>query len=259
LLEKSKRSIALGIDIGGTGIKVAPVDTETGKLLKAPQKVATPRPATPKSMFPIISQMIVSYEGEEFIGIGFPGIIKKGVVHSAANLDKTWLGINLHEKIQRNFQQPVTVLNDADAAALAEMKFGAGRPDNGDIGEVVLMITLGTGIGSALFVNGNLVPNTEFGHVEMDGKDAEKWAATVIRERENLSWEEWSKRLNKFLNMMEMLLSPDLIIIGGGVSESPGKFLPYLNLNTRIVTAKMTNNAGIVGAALGALNPHILK
>jgi polyphosphate glucokinase len=251
--------IALGIDIGGTGIKVAPVDTDTGDLLRTPEKVATPRPATPESMIPLIMQMIDTYEGEEIIGIGFPGVIKRGIVHSAANLDKLWLGVDLQSKIQNYYPQKVVVLNDADAAALAEMKFGIGRNDDIDAGEVVLMITLGTGIGSALFVNGNLVPNTEFGHVEMDGKDAEKWAATVIRERENLSWQEWSKRLNKYLQLMEMLLSPDLIIIGGGVSESPEKFLPYIDLNTRIVMAKMTNDAGIVGAALGAMNPNVLR
>ena len=242
----------LGIDIGGTGIKVAPVDTSNGKLLEKARKMATPRPAHPESMLPEIFRLIESFNWKNRIGVGFPGVIKNGKVHTAANLEQDWLGVQLQSEIQKKLGQQTTVINDADAAALAEMKFGAGQPNNRPNGGVVLMITLGTGIGSALFVNGHLVPNTEFGHMEMKGKDAEKWAATVIREKENLSWAEWGERVNYFLQTMEMLLSPDLIIIGGGISESPEKFFPYLHIKTRIVTANLTNDAGIVGAALNA-------
>jgi polyphosphate glucokinase len=257
VIQEIKR--VLGIDIGGTGIKAAPVDITSGKLLEAPRKVATPRPATSAAMLPIIVDIIRNFNWKGLTGIGFPGVIKKGVVHTAANLDQSWLGVNLQEKVQESCRLPVIVLNDADAAALAEMKFGAGKNEKSIMEDVVLMVTLGTGIGSALFVNGILVPNTEFGHIEMDGKDAEKLAATVIREQENLSWEEWAGRLNKYLGMMEMLLSPDLIIVGGGVSENPEKFFPYLKIETKIVAARLTNNAGIVGAALGASSPQIIE
>lgn len=243
----------LGIDIGGSGIKSAPVNVDEGKLVKEAIKVTTPESADPSSMLPIVEDIIKHFQWKETIGCGFPGVIKKGVVQTAANLSKDWVGVNLKDRISKISFGTVKVLNDADAAALAEMEFGAGKYHNCHGGGVILVVTLGTGIGSALFIDGHLVPNTEFGHMEMDGRDAEKWAATVIREQENLSWQDWSKRVNKFLQRMEMLLSPDLIIIGGGVSENPERFFPFLDIKTKFVAAEMANDAGIIGAALGTI------
>jgi polyphosphate glucokinase len=250
---KNGINTVLGIDIGGTGIKSGIVNTDSGELESDPKIIATPQPATPEVVIPQLLQMIQSYHWNGRIGIGFPGVVKTGVIYSAANLDKSWFTVNLIEKLGNYNQSNICVINDADAAALAEMSFGAGVSYNQHEGGVVLIITLGTGIGSTLFVDGHLVPNTEFGHMEMDGRDAEKWAATVIREKEDLSWERWGERVNHFLQIMEMLLSPDLIIIGGGVSENPEKFFPFIELSTKHVPAKLSNNAGIVGAALSVL------
>lgn len=248
-----KNSI-LGIDIGGTGIKAALVNPVKGKLLTEPKWLATPRPATAKAMLSIIGQLIDQLKWQGPIGCGFPGVVKNGVVLTAANLEKDWIGINLADELAKLTKEPVKAINDADAAALAEMKFGAGAVRNKHGGGVVLLFTLGTGIGSALFVDGHLVPNTELGHIEMNGIDAEKLAATVIRERENLSWDVWGDRVNRYLKYMEKLFSPDCIIIGGGVSESPEKFFPFLNLKIEILPAKMGNDAGIIGAGLAMIS-----
>lgn len=245
--------IVMGIDIGGTGIKVAPVDVDNGLLIKDVIKMSTPNSAEPAAMLSIIKDIIKEFGWNKTMGCGFPGVIKEGIVRTAANLSQKWLGFNLENKLKTFTSGMVKVLNDADAVALAEMRFGAGKKYDYHGGGIVLVITLGTGIGSALFVDGHLVPNTEFGHMEMSGKEAEKMAATVIREKENLSWEEWGKRVNKFLNYMEMLLSPDLVIIGGGVSENPERFFPYIQLKTKFVAAQMANNAGIIGAALSTV------
>jgi polyphosphate glucokinase len=190
----------LGIDIGGTGIKIAPVDVKNGKLNAEPFRAPTPQPAEPELVLTTLNELIDKFNWNGLIGCGFPGVVKKGVVYTAANLSDKWIGFNLKSKLEQKTAKISSVINDADAAALAEMKFGAGRDFNKQGAGVVMLFTLGTGIGSALFVDGHLVPNTEFGHMEMDRKDAEDWAATVVREKENLSWKVWGKRVNEFLN-----------------------------------------------------------
>lgn len=242
----------LGIDVGGTGIKAGVVDIAQGKLLTGTEKIPTPQPATPAGIFSAIEQILEKFHWDGPIGCGFPAIVKKGVTRSAANIDREWIGYDALGQLKKLTSHPVNIINDADAAGLAEMRFGAGKPFNHERGGVVLMITLGTGIGSALFVNGNLLPNSELGHIEIDGVEAEKNAATVIRERNGWSWEEWGRRVNRYLQTLEFLLSPDVIIVGGGVSESNEKFFPFLNLQACLLAAKMGNDAGIVGAALAA-------
>ncbi len=248
-VRKSQNTI-LGIDIGGTGIKAAPVDINKGVLIEERLRLETPQPPTPRAMMEVIGQLIEHWEWKGKIGCGFPGVLKQGVVHTAANLSKQWVGVNIKNQIEKISYCEAVVINDADSAGLAEMKFGAGKDYNKHGGGVVIMVTLGTGIGTALFVDGHLVHNTELGHIEIDGKDAEKHAAASVRERKKLSWKKWSGRVNTYLQTMEKLLSPDLFIIGGGVSKKPDKFFPYIKLKAKIVPAEMQNDAGIVGAAL---------
>jgi polyphosphate glucokinase len=239
----------LGIDIGGTGVKGAPVDTTTGKLLADRQKLATPHPATPDAVASVVADLVKSFGWTGKAGITFPGVVIGGTIRTAANLDKSWIGIDGAGVFGQATGLDVTVLNDADAAGIAEMRFGAGE---GQVG-VVLMLTLGTGIGSALFIDGVLVPNTEFGHIEIRGKDAEKRASEHAREAGDLSWGHWAGRVDEYLEHMEALLSPSLIIIGGGISKKSGKFLPLLkNIQAQVVPAGMLNDAGIVGAAMAA-------
>ncbi len=245
-----KHSKVLGIDIGGTGIKTAKVDIKKGKIVSEISKIPTPQPATPTSIFNEIKKMVQHFKWNGPIGCGYPGVIKNGITLTAANVDKKWIGYQALSELQTLTKHSVNILNDADAAALAEMEFGAGRTFMSHGGGIVMMITLGTGIGTALFADGHLVPNTELGHIEIDGVDAEKRAATVIREREGLSWAEWGERVNKYLQTIENLLSPDVFIIGGGVSESSEKFFPFLHVKAKLLPAQMANSAGIVGAAL---------
>jgi len=244
------QSVVLGIDIGGTGIKAAPVDINKGELLQERFRIDTPQPPTPRAMLSVIGDIIEHWKWEGKIGCGFPGVLKRGEVYTAANLSKQWIGINLADQIKKISSCEAVVINDADSAGLAEIKFGAGKEYNKHGGGVVIMVTLGTGIGTALFVDGHLVHNTELGHIEIDGKDAEKRAAASVRERKNLSWKKWGNRVNTYLQTMEKLFSPDLFIIGGGVSKKPDKFFQYIELKTKIVPAEMNNDAGIVGAAL---------
>lgn len=240
----------LGIDIGGTHIKASVVDIESGRLTGKHLFVPTPQPSTPDAMLSTIRHMISDLDWSGQIGSGFPGVIKKGTVFTAANLSKEWIGVNLENEIRKFAEGDVAVINDADAAGLAEMKFGSGVEYNKQDGGIVLMVTLGTGIGTALFVDGALVRNTEFGHIEIDGVDAETRAATVHREKEGLSWQDWGGRVNKYLQTMEKLLSPDVFIIGGGVSESSEKFFPFIDVRAKMVPAQTGNEAGIVGAAI---------
>ena len=248
-----EKSAILGIDIGGTGIKAALVDPIKGIIQSETRKLATPQPATASSMLRLIHDLIERFNWHGSIGCGYPGVVKNGIVYTAANLDPSWIKVDLASELKQFTTGVVTVVNDADAAGIAEMVFGAGKPRNKKGSGVVMLFTLGTGIGSALFVNGYLVPNTEFGHIEMDGVDAEKIAATVVREQENLSWATWAKRVNRYLKYMEMLFSPDCIIIGGGISENPELFFPYLDLKAEVLPAKMANDAGIIGAALAVI------
>jgi len=237
----------LGIDIGGTGVKAAPVDTETGELLADRRKIETPHPATPEAVVDVVKHLVEDFKWTGSAGITFPGIVVDGEIESAANLDHAWIGVDARRLFAAETELKVSVINDADAAGVAEMKFGAGQGVDG----TVLLLTLGTGIGSALFMNGVLVPNTEFGHIQIRGKDAEKRASEHAREEHDLSWGDWAGRVDEYLQHIEALLSPGLIIIGGGISKKSEKFLPLLTgLRAKIVPAALHNDAGIVGAAM---------
>ena len=239
----------LGIDIGGTGIKAAPVDVSAGKLTAERVKIDTPHPSLPDAVAEVVRQQVQGFSWTGPVGITFPGVVIDSVIKTAANVDKSWIDVDARELFGRVTGLPVTLINDADAAGLAEMKFGAGVGQKG----TVLMLTLGTGIGSALFIDGVLVPNTEFGHIEIRGKEAEKRASEFVREENDLSWGKWAGRVDEYLEHMEQLLSPQLIIIGGGISKKSEKFLPLLTgLRAKVVPAAMLNDAGIVGAAMAA-------
>ena len=240
---------ALGIDIGGTGIKAAPVDVDTGKLLAARQKIETPRPALPDAVAAVVKELVTAFSWSGPVGITFPGVVTDGVTRTAANLDAAWIGLDAASLFGEAASNPVRVLNDADAAGVAEMTFGAGV---GELG-TVLMLTFGTGIGSALFTQGILVPNTEFGHIEIRGQDAEKRASERAKELHDLSWGKWAGRVDEYLQHIEALLSPDLVIVGGGISRQADKWVPRLTgIRARIVPAALHNDAGIVGAAMAA-------
>jgi len=237
----------LGIDIGGTGIKAAPVDVTTGKLLADRQKIETPRPALPYPVADVVKQLITAFSWSGPVGITFPGVVTDGVTRTAANLDPAWIGLDAAALFGRAAGNQVRVLNDADAAGMAEMRFGAGAGQKG----TVLMLTFGTGIGSALFTESILVPNTEFGHIEIRGQDAEKRASERAKDLGDLSWGKWAGRVDEYLQHIEALLSPHLIIVGGGVSKQSEKWVPRLTgIRARIVPAAMLNDAGIVGAAM---------
>ena len=240
-----------GIDIGGTGIKGAMVDLDRGELAGDRVRIPTPQPATVPAVLDTVVAVIDQAGWTGPVGCTFPGVVRHGVVGSAANVDHTWIGTDLAAELTARLGHPSTVLNDADAAGIAEMRFGAGRGISG----VVLIATLGTGIGTALFVDGKLVPNTEFGHLEIDGYDAEKRAASSVKSGEGLSYKAWSVRLQRYFSCIEMLLSPDLIIVGGGISKKAEKFLPRLQLQAPIVPAELLNQSGIVGAAVSAIAP----
>lgn len=237
---------ALGIDVGGSGIKGMPVEIETGKLMAERVRIKTPALAEPKPVAEVVAQIAQAFDWKGPIGIGFPAPIKSGVVMMAANISQKWIGINADEFFSSITGCPCKTGNDADVAGLAEMTFGAGKDQRG----TVIMLTLGTGIGSAIFYNGHLLPNTEFGHLQMDGEDAEFGASDAARQREDLSWKKYAKRLNAYLMAMEKLFWPDLFIIGGGISKVHEKFIPLLTVQAKVVPAQLQNGAGIVGAAL---------
>ena len=239
----------LGIDVGGSGIKGAPVDTETGQLLAERLRIKTPKNGEPEPIAEVVNQIAQSFNWNGPIGIGFPAPIKGGVTMMAANVSEKWVGTNADALFTKVTGCDCTMINDADAAGLAEMTYGAGRGQPG----TVIMVTLGTGIGSAIFHRGQLIPNTEFGHLEIEGEDAEFRASDAARQRDDLSWKKYAKRLNKYLKTMEKLFWPNLFIIGGGISKESEKFIPLLTIDTHVVPAQLLNEAGIVGAALGAL------
>jgi polyphosphate glucokinase len=244
---------ALGVDIGGSGIKAAPVDLSTGKLTAERVKRDTPHPSLPDSVASVVHELVTGFSWTGPVGVTFPGVVMDGVVKTAANVDKSWIDTDARELFGQATGQAVAMINDADAAGLAEMKFGAGAGQKG----TVLMLTLGTGIGSALFIDGILVPNTEFGHIEIRGREAEKRASELAREEHDLSWGKWAGRVDEYLEHMEHLLSPKLFIIGGGISRKSDKFLPRLTgLRATVVPAAMLNDAGIVGAAMAAPRPN---
>lgn len=238
----------LGIDVGGSGIKGAPVNTENGLVLVDRLRIKTPEGAEPEAVAEVIAQLARYFSWRGPIGVGFPGPIKQGVVKMAANISPAWLGMNADDLLGKATGCPVTVLNDADAAGLAEITFGAGKNVRG----VVIMVTLGTGLGTAIFCDGKLLPNAEFGHVQVDGHDAEARASDAARQREELSWKKYAKRLNRYFAELQKLFWPDLFILGGGISKYHDKYLPLLQTETPIVPAQFLNEAGIVGAALAA-------
>jgi polyphosphate glucokinase len=239
-----------GLDIGGSGIKGAPVDLKRGELVGVRQRLDTPAGATIKDVAATVTQLMTSFDVKpDLMGATFPAVIVDGHARTAANVDKSWIGADVADILGEAAGIAVRPINDADAAGLAEMRYGAGR----DVAGTVIMLTLGTGIGSALFLNGVLVPNTEFGHLEVDGHDAEIKAADSARDREGLNWEHWAKRLSRYFSHLESLLWPDLIILGGGVSKKADKFVPLLTgVRTTVVPATLQNEAGIIGAALWA-------
>jgi polyphosphate glucokinase len=246
---------ALGIDIGGTGIKGALVDTESGELLSERLKLPTPEGGAPNDIVKTVIKLIADLGGiddEVPLGVCFPAIVRKGRTMSAANVSKKWIGLEAEALFEKALGRNIHFVNDADAAGYAEVRYGAAKGVDG----LVILTTLGTGIGSALIYNGVLIPNSELGHLELDGKDAESRAAYSAKERENLDWAHWAKRLQKYYTHLESLFSPDLFIVGGGVSKSYDDFLPLLKLETPIVPAVHRNNAGILGgAALAAPIP----
>lgn len=236
----------LGIDIGGSGIKGAVVNTTGGELLTEPRRLLTPQPSTPQAMAVTVAELVKHFNWQGPIGCGFPSVVKNGVIHTAANISEEWIGVDAAKTFREATSCEVVVINDADAAGLAEMRFGAGRGQSG----TVLVVTLGTGIGTAIFVNDVLVPNLELGHIEVKGKEAESFATAAVRTKKKLSWKRWAKRVDKYLRAMERLIWPDLIIIGGGISKDHAKFFPLLTTRAKVLPAEMRNQAGIVGAAL---------
>jgi polyphosphate glucokinase len=241
----------LGIDIGGSGIKGAPVDTTQGGLLAERLRIPTPAPSTPDAVAGVIRQILDNFpEATGPLGITFPGVVKHGRVWTAANVDRAWTDFDAATFFTAKLGRRATVINDADAAGIAEMRFGAGR----DIGGVVVLLTLGTGIGSAVFLDGKLLPNTELGHMEIRGKEAEARASERVREEKNLGWPEWAERVGEVVGRFAFLLNPDLVIIGGGVSRKADKFLPAVQAKVKVpvVPAQLLNQAGLIGAALAA-------
>ncbi|CAM2878001.1 polyphosphate--glucose phosphotransferase [Actinomyces slackii] len=241
---------ACGIDIGGSGIKGALVDLDTGEFIGDRVRIETPQPALPDSVAQVCRQIVDALEvGQDVpVGVTLPAPIVHGVVPFMANLDQTWTGINVDELMTKHLGRPSHALNDADAAGLAEVAYGAAK----DVKGTVIVTTLGTGIGSAVVVDGTLVPNTELGHLEIDGHDAETRASSAQKELQDLGWKRWAKRLQRYYSHVEMLFSPDLLVVGGGVSKKHEKFLPLLDLRAPIVPAALLNTAGIVGAAYEA-------
>ncbi len=242
----------LGFDIGGSSIKSAPVDIDSGKLLSPAQSLILPEPTTPPAVLLTIATHLKKLNWQHPFGVGFPGVVEGGRTITACHMGVGWVGHDFLEQLQPLSSHVVTLLNDADAAGVAEMRFGAGADMNQPECGTVLLITLGTGIGTALFCGGRLYPNTELGHIELNGSDAEDTAAASVRTKLNLDWPEWGKRVNRYLEEMERLLSPDRIIVGGGVSEHFSSFQPYLQTRAELMPAQLVNNAGIVGAALAA-------
>ena len=235
-----------GIDIGGTGVKGAPVDLESGSLAEPRYRELTPQPSTPEAVADTVGKVIGHFGWKGPVGCGVPGVVKQGCVRTAANISDEWLGVNAQELFEEATECPFVVVNDADAAGYAEMHFGAGRGCQG----LVIIATLGTGIGTALFIDGHLVPNTELGHIEIRGVEAEIRASELVRKTEDLGWKKWAKRVDEYLHYLQRYFWPDLFIIGGGASKKSDKFLPNLTVSVPVVAAELRNEAGIVGAAL---------
>jgi polyphosphate glucokinase len=245
--DKMKFRNVLGIDFGGSGIKGAPVDTKKGKLLDKRYRIPTPSPASPAAVADVINEIVTYFKWKGPVGLTFPAVVQNGVIRTASNIDKSWIGVDAAKLIFEKTNLPTYIINDADAAGMAEMKFGAGKEIRG----TVLIVTVGTGIGSALFTRGKLISNTELGHIYLNtGVDAEDVTSDAVRKKEGISWEDWAKRFDVYLHEMERLFWPELIIIGGGVSKKTDDFLSLLTIKTEIAIAETKNEAGIIGAAL---------
>lgn len=249
-MTQTEATPVLGIDIGGSGIKAAPVDPSIGEKIVDRHRIATPRPATLESIESVVAEMVRYFDWSGPVGCAFPGVVSDGHTLTAANLDPSWIGEDTGARFSKATGLSVTMVNDADAAGVAEMAFGAGRGVPG----VVMMVTLGTGIGTAMFVDGTLVPNTEFGHIEVDGVDAELSAAARVKDDKRQSWEVWGASVSRYLSVLENLVWPELIIIGGGVSKAFDSFAPLLEVRSPLVAAERRNDAGVIGAALVAAN-----
>jgi polyphosphate glucokinase len=239
----------LGIDIGGSGIKGALVDTDAGTLISERFRLSTPEGAEPEEVAETVAAIVEHFNWHGPVGCGFPAIVKNGTAHSAANISDNWIGIDINKLLSRRTGCHFFVLNDADAAGMAEMRFGIGRKQ---FEKVIVFLTLGTGIGSAVFLDGQLLPNTEFGHIEIKGEDAETRTSDAARKNEELTWKQWGKRLRRYFRKLEMLLNPNLFIVGGGVSKQFDEFGKYIKIKTPIYQAELMNQAGIIGAAVFA-------
>lgn len=248
------RSLALGVDVGATGMKANLVDCRNGLLMGERFRIPTPDPATPDAMANVFKKLVENFNWDGPVGIGFPAIMNNGVAGSASNIDKSWIGTNVEALFGKKCKGKVKVINDADAAGVAEMAFGTGMEEPG----VVLLLTIGTGIGSALFIDGKLVPNTELGHLIYNGASYEKYVANSVRKELDLTWTQWGKRFNQYLQHIEFLFSPQLIILGGGSSKASrfNQYKELLKTKARIVPARYENNAGIIGSAMAAYKAH---
>lgn len=242
----SARQVVLGIDVGGSGIKGAPVDVARGVLVAPRKRVRTPQPATPEAVTRAVARLVRAFRWKGAVGCGVPAVVRDGTLMTAANLDARWIGTDAHALFAKATGCKFTLINDADAAGYAEMTFGAGRGRSG----LVILVTIGTGLGTALFINGHLVPNTELGHLEVDGRDAETHASARARKRDALSWKKWAARFDRYLGRLERYFWPDLFILGGGASKKASKYLHHLKRSADVIPAKLKNDAGIVGAAL---------
>jgi polyphosphate glucokinase len=251
----TERRVIIGIDIGGSGVKGAPVDVATGTLTAERYRMPTPQPSDTHHVVAAARDVAARFGPAERVGVTFPGVVVDGVTRTAANVDKSWLDAPARDLFAKAIGSPVVVLNDADAAGIAEMEFGAGR---GQLG-VTILLTFGTGIGSAVFLDGRLVPNTELGHLELHGHDAEVRASDRAREVEDLDWPQWAHRVQVYLHHLEGLFQPQLFIVGGGVSKKADRFLPLVKLRTPVVPALLQNNAGIIGAAVAAGGQAVSK
>jgi polyphosphate glucokinase len=239
----------LGIDVGGSGIKGAIINTKTGELLTERYRIPTPVQAKPEQIADVIQQLVEHFKWNGIIGVGFPAVVQNGIAKTAANIDKSFIGTNIENLIAKKTNCRVKVINDADAAGQAEMKFGAGKKNKG----VVFLITVGTGIGTVIFTKGKLLANTELGHIYMNkDREAELYISDATRQKNDLSWKDWAQRFDEYLNYLEQLFWPDLFIVGGGVSKNEAKFQQYLTVKTKVVPAQLLNYAGIIGAALAA-------
>jgi len=257
--EMANSRIAIGVDVGGSGIKAAVVDVEAGRFRSERHRVPTPTPSTPEAVLASVNRLVKRLAKETGtgestpVGIGLPGVTIDGVLKTAANIDPAWVDFPVVERMARMTSRPVTIINDADAAGMAEMRFGVGRGQPG----VVIFLTLGTGVGSGVFVDGKLVPNTEFGQMEIRGRAAERRSAAAARVRRGLSWKAWAADLDEHLDRIDKLMWPNLMILGGGVSKNADKFIPRLTIRPRVVPATLRNDAGIVGAAMAAAERHL--